>query len=317
MAAEPRGAVIVTVTANPSIDRTLIIPPLVRGEVLRVRSTSSEAGGKGINVSSALAAQGHATLAVVPLSGPASALFRALLGEAVAIDAVTIAGDLRTNISLLEEDGSVTKVNEPGPTLSAVEADAILERAASHAAAASWIVVSGSLPPGVGTDFYARLVERVGIGARVAVDADGAVLQAAVRAGPALVKPNRRELEGLVGARLTTLGGTIEAARRLVADGAGAVLVSLGPDGAAYVDRTGATHAEAQPEAVRNTVGAGDALLAGFLAAGATHRALGEAVAWSLAACRASGTRMGPVLPADREAVTVHADPDMDRPLTT
>jgi 1-phosphofructokinase family hexose kinase len=314
MAAEPRG-LIVTVTANPSVDRTLVIPSLARGEVLRARSTASEAGGKGINVSAALAAQGYATLAVVPLSGPASALFRALLREAVALDGVTIAGDLRTNITLLEEDGSVTKINEPGPILSGHEADAILERAAAHAATASWVVGSGSLPPGVGTDFYARLVERVGVAARVAVDADGDALRAAIQARPALIKPNRRELEGVAGARLATLGATIEVARGLVADGVGAVLVSLGPDGAVYVDAAGATHAEARPESVRNTVGAGDALLAGFLAGGATHRALGEAVAWSLAACRASGTRMGQVLPGDRDAITVHADPDVDRRL--
>jgi 1-phosphofructokinase family hexose kinase len=307
--------VIVTVTPNPSVDRTLVIPPLVRGELIRVRSTSSEAGGKGINVSAALAAQGHATLAVVPLSRPSSAVFRALLREATPIEAVTIAGELRTNISLVEEDGTVTKVNEPGPILTDREADAILERVAAQAASATWVVASGSLPPGAGIDFYARLVRRVGLDALVAIDADGDALRAAVEVRPALVKPNRDELSGLAGRSLATLGEVIVAARGLVAGGVGAVLVSLGPDGAAYVDAAGATHAEARLDDVQNTVGAGDALLAGFLAAGATADGLGEAVAWSLAACRSPGTRMGPILAADREAVTVHPTVDAERRL--
>ena len=304
---------IVTVTPNPSVDRTLAIPPLARGELIRVRSTASEAGGKGINVSVALAAQGHATLAVVPLSRPSSVAFRALLGEATPIDPVSIAGELRTNISLVEEDGTVTKVNEPGPMLTIREADAILDRAAAHAASATWVVGSGSLPPGAGTDFYARLVRRVGASAPVAIDADGDALRAAIDARPALVKPNRDELEDLAGRALSTLGEVIEAARSLVAGGIGAVLVSLGPDGATYVDAVGATHAEARFDDVQNTVGAGDALLAGFLAAGATADGLGEAVAWSLAACRSPGTRMGPILAADREAVTVHPTADAER----
>jgi len=307
--------VIVTVTPNPSVDRTLVIPPLVRGEVVRARSTASEAGGKGINVSAALAAQGHATLAVVPLSGPAAALFRALLRDAAPLDPVTIAGELRTNVSLVEADGTVTKVNEPGPTISEAEADAILSRVATQAAAADWVVGSGSLPPGMPFDFYAQLVRRVPTGTRVAIDADGPPLRVAIGARPALVKPNRRELESLVGRPLTTLGAIIEAARGLLADGVGAVLVSLGPDGAAYVSAAGVTHAEAHLDAVQNTVGAGDALLAGFLAGGGIASALGEAVAWSLAACRSPGTRMGPILPADREVVTVHPRADVGRRL--
>ena len=313
-AARP-GTVIVTVTPNPSVDRTLIIRPLARGELIRVRSTSSEAGGKGINVSAALTAQGHPTLAVVPLSRRSLATFRALLREATPIDPVTIAGELRTNISLVEEDGTVTKVNEAGPMLTDREADAILDRAAAHAASATWVVGSGSLPPGAGLDLYARLVRRVGVSALVAIDADGDALRAAIEERPALVKPNRDELEELAGRALRTLGEAIEAARSLVAGGVGAVLVSLGPDGAIYVDADGASHAEARLDDVRNTVGAGDALLAGFLAAGAAADGLGEAVAWSLAACRSPGTRMGPILAADREAVTVHSSADAERRL--
>jgi 1-phosphofructokinase len=308
--------VIVTLTPNPSIDRTLVIPDLVRGDVIRARDASSEAGGKGINVTRALVAQGHASLAVAPLSPASAAVFRELLAGACPLEDVAISGELRTNISLVEADGTVTKVNEPGPTLTEADASRILERVASLAPDADWVVGSGSLPPGIGADFYARLVQAVPAGVRVAIDVEGDALRTAAAAGAALIKPNRRELEGLVGRPLDTLGEVVEAAAALVDDGVGAVLVSLGPDGAAYVDRSGSSHAEGRLVEVANTVGAGDALLAGFLANGSqTLAALGEAVAWSIAACRSPGTTMGAVQVADREAVTVHRHADPQRRL--
>ena len=306
---------IVTVTPNPSIDRTLVIPQLARGEVIRVRTTSAEAGGKGINVSRALVAQGGASLAIAPLSPTSAAVFRDLLADACPLDAVGIAGEVRTNVSLVELDGTVTKVNEPGPMLDEADAGRLLGRVAEAAHGADWVVGSGSLPPGIGKDFYARLVRAVPAGVRVAIDADDAALRSAAAARPALLKPNRRELEGLTGQRLDTLGEVVEAAAALVAGGVGAVLVSLGPDGAAYVDGHGSAHAEGRLGQIANSVGAGDALLAGFLAAGASVAALSEAVAWSIAACRAPGTAMQPLQAADRAAVTVHRHADLRRRL--
>jgi 1-phosphofructokinase len=298
--------VIVTVTPNPSIDRTLRIPPLVRGRVIRAVSASAEAGGKGINVARALALHGEATVAVAPLSTTSAAEFSALLGAAAALDAVPIAGPARVNVSLVEEDGTVTKVNEPGPELAAGEVAAVLDRVAAVAAGAAWVAGCGSLPPGAPPDFYARLAVRVPARVRVAVDADGAALREAASAGVALLKPNLTELEGLVGSSLPTLGEAIEAARGLVADGNGGVLLSLGADGAVFVDADGATHAEARIDDVVNTVGAGDALLAGFLAGGGGRDALRTAVAWSVAACRSPGTQMRVVSTRDVDAVEVH-----------
>ena len=150
---------------------------------------------------------------------------------------------------------------------------------------------------------------------RVAVDADGIALREAAGARVALLKPNLTELEGLVGRSLPTLGAAIEAAQGLVDGGIGGVLVSLGPDGAVYVDGDGATHAEAHIDDLVNTVGAGDALLAGFLAAGAGRDGLRTAVAWSVAACRSPGTQMRVVSPRDAEVVEVHDVLSADRRL--
>jgi 1-phosphofructokinase len=307
--------VIVTVTPNPSIDRTLRIPPLVRGHVIRAVSATAEAGGKGINVARALALHGEATVALAPLSAASAATFTALLGAAAPLDAVPITGSARVNVSLVEDDGTVTKVNEPGPELSSAEVDALVARVAGLAAGAEWVAGCGSLPPGAPPDLYARIAARLPAAVRVAVDADGVALREAAEAGVALLKPNLTELEGLVGGPLPTLGAVIEAATALVARGVEGVLVSLGADGAAFVDSAGATHAEARIDDVVNTVGAGDALLAGFLAAGGGHEALRSAVAWSVAACRSPGTQMRVVAARDAEVVRVHDVVRLDRRL--
>ncbi|HYR92580.1 MAG TPA: 1-phosphofructokinase family hexose kinase [Methylomirabilota bacterium] len=305
---------IVTVTPNPSIDRTVRLDRLVVGGLNRAHNATSEAAGKGINVSYALATEGIDTIAVLPLPSQTAVQYLGLLADAVPVAAVPIAGAMRVNVSIIESDGTVTKVNEPGPPLSAADAEAILNAAAS-AARDGWIVGCGSLPPGAPRDFYARLARLATRDRRVAVDASGDALATAVTAGIGLVKPNRQELEELMRRPLATLGAVLDAARALVAQGCGAALVSLGSDGALFVDAASASHAEARIADAANTVGAGDALLAGFLAAGARAEALPVAVAWAVAAVRSPGTRMRPVTEADRAAVIVNEPLDLSRRL--
>lgn len=320
---------IVTITPNPSIDRTLQLPALRRGEVVRVSGVSSEAGGKGINVSRSLATMGVATVAVAPASPATRARLDDLLGGSTPLRTVPIAGDIRVNLTLVEPDGTVTKVNEPGPALDATAAARLLEdvvaavldilaadgdatvRATTENDVDRWVVCCGSLPPGLSDRFYAEVAACVPGKVRVAVDADRAALRAVAGSPIALLKPNHSELEELVGRTLATFGDVADAASDLVTGGAAGVLVSLGPDGALFVDRDGACHAEASIDDVANPVGAGDALLAGFLAGGATPSALPTAVGWSVAACRAQGTRMPVVTPRDEAAVVVR--PTIDR----
>ena len=140
---------IVTLTPNPSIDRAIVIDALHRGEVHRATSSRVDPGGKGVNVSRALAAQGAATLAVLPAGGPEGHLMEELLDAAgVARRSVAVAGALRMNISVLEPDGTTTKLNEPGPQLSPDEVDALLAATLHAADGAAWVVGCGSLPPG-------------------------------------------------------------------------------------------------------------------------------------------------------------------------
>jgi 1-phosphofructokinase len=306
--------VIVTVTPNPSVDRTVRLEHLERGGVIRATGATAEAGGKGVNVARALASQGIEAVAVVPLAADSEASYGALLRAAVAFVPVPVAGAVRVNISLVEPDGTVTKINEPGPYLSGAETDRLLSCVAAAAARASWVVGCGSLPPGAPDDFYARLARLRTGDRRVAIDASGAALRLARPVD--LLKPNHTELQDLVGETLPTLGDVVRAATQLVEAGASAaVLVSLGPAGAVHVDASGARHAEARVDDVANSVGAGDALLAGYLAGGGGAAALKSAVAWSVSAVRSAGTRMGAVTARDLAAVVEHDTIDLGRPL--
>jgi 1-phosphofructokinase len=299
---------IVTFTANPSVDRTAELDALVRGAVLRVSGVRVDAGGKGVNVTRALSANGHPSIAVLPSGGAEGTQLQALLaGEGLRARTVPIAGAVRANITLVEADGTTTKVNEAGPTLAPGELSALTTELLDAARGADWAVLSGSLPPGVPADIYAELTERLhAIGVRVAVDTDGAALRAVLASAPELIKPNRRELAEATGLSVDDTASALAAIERLRADGADGVLASLGRDGAVLVDRSGIHHAVAQAPTPRSTVGAGDALLAGFLAAGASGpAALAEGVAWGTAAVGLAGSRMPHPADIDRAAVQV------------
>jgi 1-phosphofructokinase len=172
-------------------------------------------------------------------------------------------------------------------------------------------------------DFYARVTERFGppggraTATRVAVDSSGPPLVAALAAGPDLIKPNREELAEASGQPVTTLGEAVAAAEALRARGARAVLASFGADGALLVDETGTSHGLSPVERPRSAVGAGDAMLAGFLAGGGRGReALAEALAWGAAAASLPGSRMPQPGDLDRATVRLADRIDPARPLT-
>ncbi|MCW8221145.1 1-phosphofructokinase, partial [Streptomyces griseolus] len=263
---------ILTVTPNPSLDRTYELPALTRGAVLRATADRVDPGGKGINVSRAVAAAGHRTVAVAPLGGPEGALLARLLGEhGIEAAGVPIAGSTRINVTLVEPDGTLTKVNAAGPEITAAEAEGLLDAVRARSAATDWIACCGSLPRGLPPEWYAELVARSHrAGARIALDTSGAALVAALRERPDVIKPNAEELAEAVGRPLATVGEAVKAAEELRARGARCVLASLGADGQLLVDGSGAHFGSARVDAVRSNVGAGDASLAGFLAAGGT-----------------------------------------------
>ncbi|MGO9902793.1 MAG: 1-phosphofructokinase family hexose kinase [Solirubrobacteraceae bacterium] len=298
---------IVTFTANPSVDRTADVQALVRGAVIRASAVHVDGGGKGVNVTRALTANGYASLAVLPTGGAEGAQLVALLSaEKLQFQVVTVSGSIRANVTIVEPDGTTTKINEPGPLLSGAELEALTDALLGAAAGADWAVLSGSLPPGAPEDLYASLTGALrAMGVRVAIDADGELLRRSLPAAPDVIKPNRQELEQASGTRVLSPRDALVAIERLRAIGARTVLASLGSRGAVLVDASGSYHASAQAVA-RSTVGAGDATLAGFLAAGgAGPGALVEAVAWGSAAVALPGSRMPQPTEIDRGAVAI------------
>ncbi|MCA1186017.1 MULTISPECIES: 1-phosphofructokinase family hexose kinase [Saccharopolyspora] len=285
---------IVTVTANPSLDRTVQVRKLVRGGLNRASSIRVDPGGKGINVARALAQHGVDVRAVVAAGGIEGQQLVALLaGLSIDVLRVPAVGPVRINMSVVEPDATVTKFNEPGALLDAGDARALCEAVLRSADGANWVVIAGSLPPGVSSAYYAGLIRMIGsLGVPVVVDTSGPALHEAVQARPALVKPNLRELEETVGHSITTIGGVVDAADEILELGADTVLASLGADGALLRGHDGCGYAEA-PVTAQNAVGAGDALLAGYLSEGCGGLpALVTAVAWGAAAASLPGSAM-------------------------
>lgn len=300
--------VFTTVTVNPSLDRTLHVGALRRGDVHRAHRVSVEPSGKGVNVALALHAVGLDTVAVLPVGGPSGTRLVTML-DALGLRHVDVpvASEVRTNVSLVEADGTTTKINELGSALTDEETAALLAAALQVGTAGEWVAWCGSLPTGVSDHTLADAVASCrAAGRRVAVDTSGSTLAIVLgrsRVGlPHLVKPNAHELAELTGRTLRTTGDVADAAVRLVHHGVGTVLVSLGADGALLADEHGVFCGRAPVDRVVNTVGAGDAFLAGYLAAdgAAADRRLAEALRFGAVAVRAPGTLSEP---ADRATI--------------
>jgi 1-phosphofructokinase len=317
--------VIVTVTPNPSIDRTVTLgTPLTRGAVHRITSATTEPGGKGVNVARALVLAGVESVAVLP-AADTDPIVAALQASRVTFRCVPVTGTVRTNLTITESDGTTTKLNEPGATLDDSARNALTRAVVDAASGASWVVLSGSLPPGMPNDWYAEIVAMLASAAcKVAVDTSERPLDALAasfgRAAPDVIKPNAEELAGLVGASSEELESAaasgdpepvVLAAHRLIDRGARTVLVTLGAAGAVLVDQTGAWMATPPPITPRSTVGAGDSSLAGYLRAevgGAEPpRRLQMAVAYGSAAAALPGSALPSPAQIDLKAVRVCA----------
>ncbi len=299
---------IVTLTANPSLDRTVILGgPLERGAVQRADSVISQAGGKGVNISRACVAADLPSIAVLPAAKDDPFVLE-LLAAGIDCRPVEHEGDLRVNITITEPDGTTTKLNSPGPQATpASPARARRRRWYAARASADWIVLAGSLPPGTPPEWYAELVTALrGAGARVAVDTSDAPLKALVdalsasRAGaPHLMKPNGEELASFTGHAAEELEAdptaAAEAARDLVERRASSRCWSpWAPTAPSSSTPTGAWHATPPPTTVVSTVGAGDSSLFGYLYGDVTGREpdhrLALAVAYGSAAAGLPGT---------------------------
>lgn len=267
---------IVTLTPNPSIDRTVeLTSRLERGTVIRAKSVSSQSGGKGVNISRAAVAAGVPTIAVLPAEKDDPYVLE-LLRDGIDCRPERPVGPVRVNLTITEPDGTTTKVNSPGAEVDQAALDRLEQALHQRAQHARWVVLAGSLPPGAPSGWYAELVSDLSsTTARVAVDTSdeplGALAEQVTRGGaaPDLMKPNGEELASLTGEDPDLVEAdpvaAAHAAGVLVKQGVGAVLVTLGGNGAVLVTEEGAWHATPPPTTVVSTVGAGDSSLFGYL----------------------------------------------------
>ena len=310
---------VVTLTANPSLDRTLVLPGVLeRGTVARLGTSSTEPGGKGVNVARAVAAAGGEVVTVLP-AGLDDPIVTALHRLGLPMATVGVPSAVRTNYSLTEPDGTTTKLNEPGTPLDEVTRAALTDALLRAATGAAWVVLAGSLPPGTPVDWYAELVRALRpTGARIAVDTSEAPLLALLAAGPSsapdLLKPNAEELAQVTGcteAELLAHPAALSAAvAGLHAGGVGEVLLTLGGDGAVLSTADGEVWSARAPRiAVRSTVGAGDSSLAGHLLADLAGAPAAERLRRAVATGSAAAALPGSAVPApaqvDPTAVTV------------
>jgi tagatose 6-phosphate kinase len=308
--------VILTVTLNAALDVTYDVDRVEWHAANRVERVRARAGGKGINVARVLHALGEEVVVTGLAGGPTGDAVRAELAAAGLPEALCpIAGDSRRTLAVADGTaGDATGFWEPGPTVTADEWARLV--AAFAAFDADVVVLSGSLPPGVPPDAYARLCGR----APTILDTSGEALRRGLAGGPAIVKPNAAELAEVAGGDAAAAGGApgdlaavLAAARRMRAAGAEAVVVSLGADGLVAVTEDGAWRAR-PPEPVRgNPTGAGDAavaaLAAGLAAGTGWPERLAAAAALSAAAVHApaAGEFDAPAYRRYRELVRAEA----------
>ena len=192
---------IVTVTMNPAIDKTVDIDALERGGLNRIKKVEYDAGGKGINVSKTIRELGGTSVAAGFLGGNAGRTIESVLNEkGIQHDFIWVEGETRTNTKVFETTGEVTELNEPGPEISPAQMEQLIKKLEEYAGAETLFILAGSIPHGVDKGIYAEIIRRVHAhGAKVLLDADGELFRNALDAGPDLIKPNRVELEEFAG----------------------------------------------------------------------------------------------------------------------
>ncbi len=279
---------IVTFTANPAVDVSTQVDRIVAGHKLRCGPERRDAGGGGINVARVLKRFDEPCVAIFPAGGPIGALLKDLVSaEGVAHDIVPIAGNTREDVTVIERSsGQEFRFVMPGPTLSSLESETCLAVLESHFVVGGIVVASGSLPPGLAADFYAKLARNVvRREARFVLDSSGPALAAALGPELYLVKPSKRELCDLSGVALENQQSCLAECRRLIArQAAQLVALSLGDEGALLVGKDFAFSARAPRVETISSVGAGDSFLAVLVMALSRDKAPAEALKLAVAA---------------------------------
>ncbi len=258
---------ITTVSLNPSIDRTVNVEHFTLGGLNRVIAAQSVAAGKGINVALTASALGVASECIGFMYKEGSRLFeKRLMMGGVEYNFIWCEGNVRTNVKVLDQStGAITEINESGARVSEDDLKRMTDLVSLHAENSDYLVLAGSLPPGCPSEYYRTLIQTVeGLGCRCILDADGERMRYGLEARPFMIKPNRCELEMMMGQTLGNLQDVRIAAQQYLDLGVSVVAVSLGDAGALITNGDETLYAPKLALDVKSTVGAGDAMVAGL-----------------------------------------------------
>ena len=286
---------IVTLTINPAIDRIVSIDRLAFEDRAYINSSRESAGGRGINVSSVIHSFGGETLAVLISGGDSGKRLEGLLGKCgYRIAVVPVQNEIRTNLTITDKHGLTVNLNEPGPQLGKAEVARVERVVRDTLDHASWLMICGSIPPGVPPAFYGKLVSMARQKkVKTLLHADGDALREGIAARPTVVSPNQQEAGRLLGQTLLTRTHYLEAAERIRQLGADSVVLTLGSRGAVGAFADGLM--EALPPRIDAVcpIGAGDALMAAYAWARERRTSVAEALRWGVAAGTASARLPG------------------------
>jgi 1-phosphofructokinase len=287
---------ILTVTLNPSIDKTITLENINLNQLNRAIDTRVDPGGKGINVARVLQNLGIEVLATGLIAGDiGKKLLKALDNRGIANDFYTIQGETRTNLKLLDlSNHKITEINEPGVLISENDLNGFRKKYKSLLKQAEIIVLSGSLPPGIPVSFYQECIE---IGKKnnkkVILDADGQVFIEGLKAIPFAIKPNLQELEVVAGKQIKNKGQIIEEIKKFISQGIELVIVSMGPEGAIIGNKHQILSVDTWNIDVKGATGAGDSMVAALIYSLQNQYSLPELAKMSVAAGTITASKVG------------------------
>lgn len=309
---------ILTLTVNPAIDRIVTVDRLVFEDRAYILSTNFAAGGRGVNAARVLKSFGANTLAITTSGGEGGRrLEEKLKQDGFPFELVKIRNHIRTNLTISDRQGLSVKLNEQGPSLSDLELGRIRRAVEKHLPEATWLMLCGSLPPGVPSNFYAKLIRQAEKqDVKTLLDADGDPLLHGIEAGPTVVTPNQSEAERLLNRALITRSHSIEAVQRIKAMGAKHAILSLGSRGVVAASDDGVI--EVIPPRIEAVcpIGAGDAMGAAFVWAMASGNTFVDSTRWGVAAGTASAQLPGIQLAKFDEAKAIYPQTQATKILT-
>jgi len=290
---------ILTLTINPAIDRTIISDRIAFEDRGYILSRGEDAGGRGVNASQVIHAFGGKTLALLTSGGEIGKHMERFLGEmGFPFEVVRVHAEGRANLTISDKQGLTIKLNEIGAPLQEKEVSAVRDLVEARLKKASWLMICGSIQPGVPPEFYSEIIALAkNRGVQTMLDTDGEALQHALEARPSVISPNQQEAERLLGRAIITRSQSLEAVQRIHDMGPEAVILSLGSRGALASCPEGLM--EALPPRIESLcpIGAGDALAAAFVWAVEKKKSFADALRWGVAAGTATASLPGMSFP--------------------